>query len=203
MGMTGRSRWITTGAALGGAALASVAAAAPAAAHPGHGTSGLADGLLHPVFGPDHLLAMVAVGVVAALATSRRIAWAVPAGFLGGMVLGGLAGMAGITFPGLELAVAASVVALGLLVTGVAPVRAAWLPVLAALFGAAHGLAHGAELPADARPVAFIAGFVVATAALHAAGVLGGTWLRQRPAVRAALGTLVAAAGAGLLVLAA
>jgi urease accessory protein len=200
--MIGRSRWITTGAALGGAALASLAVAGPVAAHTGHPADGLVDGVVHPLFGPDHLLAMVAVGVVAALASSRRLAWAVPAGFLGGMVLGGVAGIAGVSFPGLEVAVAASVVALGLLVTRAAPVRAVWLPVLAGLFGAAHGLAHGGELPADARPLVYVAGFVAATAALHALGVLGGTGLRSRPAVRTALGTAVAAAGAGLVVLA-
>ena len=34
-----------------------------AQAHTGHGTTGVFDGLVHP-FGLDHLLAMVAVGVV-------------------------------------------------------------------------------------------------------------------------------------------
>jgi urease accessory protein len=191
-----------TAAAAGGAALAFVASASPAAAHTGHPTDGLADGLLHPVFGPDHLLAIVAVGVVAALAVDRRIAWLVPGGFLAGMLLGGLAGMAGIAFPGIELAVAGSVVVLGLLVTGYARVAERWLPVVALLFGVAHGLAHGGELPENAAPLAYVAGFVVATALLHAVGLLGGSRLRSSRRVRVGIGTAVAAAGAALLVLA-
>jgi len=196
------SHWFIAAGASTGAVLASLVAAAPVSAHTGHPINGLGDGLVHPIFGPDHLLAMVAVGVVAALVTNRRIAWLVPAGFLAGMVMGGLAGLAGVSFPGLEVAVAASVVALGLLVTGLARVTDVWLPALALLFGAAHGLAHGGELPAGAAPFAYVGGFVLATAALHAVGMLGGSQLRARPGVRAAVGAALAAAGVGLLALA-
>lgn len=192
---------ITAGAAVG-AAVAFVASAAPVAAHTGHPTQGLVDGMLHPVTGPDHLMAMMAVGVVAALAVDRRVAWLVPGGFLAGMVLGGLAGMAGVDFVGIELAVAASVIVLGLLVTGYTRVAERWLPGVALLFGAAHGLAHGGELPDGATPFAYVAGFVVATAVLHAVGLAGGSRLRSSPKVRAGLGAAVAAAGVGLLVFA-
>jgi len=37
---------------------------AVAQAHPGGSDTGLVDGLMHPVFGPDHLMAMSSVGVV-------------------------------------------------------------------------------------------------------------------------------------------
>mgnify|MGYP002700646097 FL=1 len=57
-------------------------------AHPGHGTSGLVSGLSHPLFGLDHLLAMVAVGLCAAkLGGTAR--WLLPVLFVSIMVLGG------------------------------------------------------------------------------------------------------------------
>lgn len=39
-----------------------------------------------------------------------------------------------------------------------------------ALFGLFHGVAHGLELPEMSSPWAYAAGFVAATAALHAVG---------------------------------
>ena len=196
-----RLRWSTIAASLGGAAGATLVVAAPAAAHTGPATSGFTDGLVHPLFGPDHLLAMLAVGVVAALVSDRRRAWLLPVGFVAGMVAGGSVGMAGVTFPGIELGVAASVVLLGLAVTGAVDTARRWLPALALLFGAAHGLAHGGELPSGAAPLAYVGGFVFATVVLHGLGTIGGTQLRDRAAVRAATGAALAATGLGLLAL--
>src|SRR5262245_1767208 len=90
-----------------------VLAASPAGAHTGGPVHGLADGALHPLTGLDHLLAMLAVGVVAALGTSVRRPWTVVVAFLGGMVAGGALGLAGVAFPGVETAIVLSVVGLG------------------------------------------------------------------------------------------
>jgi urease accessory protein len=173
--------------------------AAPALAHPGHGLNGLGDGMVHPLTGPDHLLAMVAVGVVAAFASSRRVAWFTPLAVVGGMLVGGVLGLAGLSLPGTETAIAVSVVALGVLVATAARRDGLWLPVLVGLFGAAHGVAHGAEAPSAASPVAFVAGFVAVTVALHASGALAGLALRRAPAARVAAGALVSGAGLALL----
>ncbi len=83
--------------------------AGPALAHTGHETSGFAAGLAHPVFGTDHLLAMVAVGLWAALAAPKLV-WVAPAGFLLGMLIGGLTGYAGFAVQGLEALIVGSVV---------------------------------------------------------------------------------------------
>ena len=188
-------------ASLAGAVGATVVVALPAAAHTGHPTSGLVDGAVHPLLGWDHLLAMLAVGVVATMVSDRRTAWLLPAGFVGGMVAGGLVGMAGVAFPGIELAVAASVLLLGVAVSGAVGTARRWLPAVALLFGTAHGLAHGAELPSGAAPLAYLGGFVVATAVLHGVGAVGGTQLRNRPSVRAAVGAAMAATGLALFAL--
>ena len=169
-------------------------ASAPVLAHVGHGTDGLAAGLRHPVTGPDHLLAMVAVGVVAVLAGTTRQSLLAPAAFLGGMVLGGVAGIAGIPLPGAEHLIVASVLVLGLVVAGAIE---APLPVLLGglvLAGVAHGHAHGAEVPTAVHPAAYVAGFLAATAALHAAGIGLGHVVRHRRTIRLGMGTAMAAA---------
>lgn len=173
------------------APLAVIAGAAPAAAHTGLPAGGAGDGLLHPVLGWDHLLAMVAVGVVAATVAGQRVAWWVPAGFFGGMTVGGLAGLLGLGAPLVETAIAMSVVALG----GLVVAGRVWLPAVAAVFGAAHGHAHGAELPAGAVPAAYVAGFVAATAALHLLGAAVGIGLRRAPVLRVVGGAAVTVAG--------
>jgi urease accessory protein len=192
-------------AALAGLAAGAVGLGAePALAHTGidHAFS-FASGLKHPLGGLDHLLAMVAVGLWASLNGGRAL-WAWPVAFVGVMVLGGLAGMAGVPLPMVEPGILASVIVLGLLV-----LAAARLPVwagaaLVAVFAVLHGHAHGAELPAEGAAVSYFAGFALATAALHALG-LGIAWLatgeRGRLIVRGA-GALVAAGGVALAVVA-
>ncbi|QUS35668.1 HupE/UreJ family protein [Falsirhodobacter algicola] len=153
-----------------------------AAAHPGHDAgSPFMAGLGHPLGGADHVLAMVAVGLWAA-ALGGRALWAMPLAFVGAMVAGGLLGMAGIASAGTEPMILASVILLG-----AAAALALRLPLalsvgMIALFGAAHGLAHGAEGPQG--HAAFAAGFVLATGALHMAGIVAGRYLA--PLARAA-----------------
>ena len=142
-----------------------------ALAHAGHGdTSGLMHGFTHPIAGIDHVLAMVAVGVLAAQLGGRAL-WLVPLGFVGAMAVAGAVGMVGIQLPFSEVGIALSVIVLGLAVA----FRLS-LPVLAAMalvgfFAVFHGHVHGAEIPAAASGVPYAAGFVGATAMLHAVGV--------------------------------
>lgn len=194
-----RSLLVVPTAAVGGVVLA----ATPALAHVGHPSTGIGDGLLHPVTGPDHLLAMVAVGVVAAVMGERRGTLLAPVAFLAGMVLGGLAGLAGVALPGAELLIALSVIVLGLAVAGAVELRDRALgPVLAllALAGVAHGHAHGAEAPASVHPALYVAGFLAATAALHAVGAGLGTVIRDRRTVRLGMGLATVVAGSLLVV---
>lgn len=138
-------------------------------AHPGHDHAGVLAGLAHPVFGLDHLLAMLAVGLWAAQqqGTAR---WALPMTFVATMLLGGLAGFGGLQVPLMETGIAGSVLALGLLVALAVRPPLIVAAALTALFAASHGVAHGLELPELSSPWGYAAGFVAATAALHAAG---------------------------------
>lgn len=173
-----------------------------ALAHTGIGAHGspFVSGLTHPIFGPDHLLAMVAVGIFAAMSggTAR---FAFPGAFIGGMILGGALGYGGAELPIIEPTILASVIILG------AVIAAAFRPPLAlacaaiALFGLAHGYAHGLEGPALGG-IAYGIGFVISTAALHAVGLVIGLAAGNtgHPAVARVLGGLTCLAGIGLAI---
>ncbi|GAC1030120.1 HupE/UreJ family protein [Pseudomonas sp. No.21] len=180
-------------------ALALFLTPALAFAHPGHDSSGLMAGVAHPITGLDHLLAMLAVGLWAAQQQGAA-RWALPVAFVGTMLLGGLLGFEGLELPFMETGIAASVLALGLLVA-VAVRPPMFVAVgLTALFALAHGVAHGLELPELSSPWGYATGFVAATAALHAAGYGLVRVLPQAaaPLVRVA-GGASAVAGAWLL----
>lgn len=179
---------MTLNKALG--ALALLLTPALAFAHPGHGDSGLAAGLGHPVGGLDHLLAMLAVGLWAAQQKGAA-RWALPMTFVGTMLLGGVLGFEGLALPALESGIAASVLALGLAVALAVRPPLSLAMAATALFALFHGVAHGLELPEMSSPWAYACGFVVATAALHAVGY---AVVRFVPAAAA---PLVRIAGAG------
>jgi urease accessory protein len=176
--------------------LSSCLAAGPAYAH---GFAG--SGWLHPLTGPDHMLAMLAVGAWSAQLGGRAI-WAVPTAFVCAMATGGIAALRGMPLPGTEIAIAASVLGLGL---GIALDRRFAWPVAAlatALFGLAHGSAHGGETPRTADAASYVIGFLVTTAGLHIAGATGGLLLLERARGRGWLRLAGAATTAAGLVLA-
>lgn len=153
-------------------------AASPALAHTGTGVAGgLQSGFLHPIFGPDHLLAMVAVGIWGAQ-LGRPAIWALPIAFPLIMAGGGLLSLAGIGLPMVETTIAASVVVLGALIALAARLPIWLAVVVVAVFALSHGHAHGTELPAAADPIAYSLGFVVATGMLHAIGIAIGLLIR-------------------------
>ncbi|HEX2555596.1 MAG TPA: HupE/UreJ family protein [Microvirga sp.] len=183
-------------------AAAALLTAGPALAHTGAGAvHGFAAGFAHPMLGFDHLLAMVAVGLWAALAGGRAL-WAWPLAFAGVMVLGAGLGFSPLGLPHVELSIGATVVLLGL-----AAAFQVSLPVLAGaalcgIFALFHGYAHGVEIPAEASAFAYVAGFTLATTLLHAAGVaLGSAMVRtDRVWLPGLAGSAVATAGIVLLV---
>jgi urease accessory protein len=142
-----------------------------ALAHTGHhDVPGFFTGLSHPLTGPDHLAAMLAVGLWAGM-NNRAPAWLPVATFLVFMTCGAVVGMSGIVLPGVEAGIAASVLVMGLLVATLARLPATASIALLGVFALFHGSAHGAEMPFAAAPVLYGLGFLVSTAALHLAGL--------------------------------
>ncbi|MDT7835826.1 HupE/UreJ family protein [Aquabacterium sp. OR-4] len=162
---------------------------------------GLLAGMLHPLLGLDHLVAMVAVGLWGAFLGPRAV-WLLPVVFPLVMAVGGVLGMAQVPLPSVEVGIAVSGIVLGLMVALAARPP---LPVAALIVGAFaifHGHAHGAELPAAANALAYSIGFVVSTGLLHVAGIGLGLlvrWPAGRWAVRGT-GLLIALVGLAFLV---
>lgn len=151
-----------------------VIAATPAWAHTGTGlASGLVSGFIHPFHGPDHMLAMLTVGLLAAL-LGGQARWALPASFVAMMLVGGGLGLSGLAVPAAETGILASIVVLGAVLAWGQSLPARVAMMLACFFAVFHGYAHGAELPAGASTVSYTLGFCLATAALHVAGLVAG-----------------------------
>jgi urease accessory protein len=171
--------------------------AIPAWAHEQSGqAAGFVSGLLHPVSGVDHVLAMVAVGLWGAQLGAPAI-WLLPVTFPLVMAVGGFLGLLGVTLPGVEVGIAASAILLGAMVATESRPPLWLAAMLVAFFAVFHGHAHGSELPAGESGLLYSAGFVVATGGLHASGIAIGLihrWRSGRIALRGA-GAAVGVAG--------
>jgi len=174
---------------------------ATAGAHTGHWTGdSFTNGLAHPLFGLDHLLAMLALGIWAGQLGGRS-RWLVPLAFAGAMLGGGVLEMCGVGIPFQEPGISLSVVLVGLAILfSIRP--GPWIPAVAAgLFAVWHGAAHGAEIPPGTYFPPYALGFALATLGLHAVGVLLGETLSAQAdkAPLRPVGAALAAAGIFLL----
>lgn len=154
------------------ALLALFSVAGSAFAHPGHAADGVLDGLLHPLTGLDHLLAIVALGWWSAATQAKRW-WLVPAAFAASMLAGALLGIGRGPLPYQEAAIAVSVVVLGALMLARTKPPLGAAMVLAVALAWVHGHAHGSELPAG-HAAPWLAGMVAMTLSLHLAGAWAG-----------------------------
>jgi urease accessory protein len=185
------------------AAIMATALTASAWAHTGIGAHGhgFMAGFLHPLLGLDHLLAMVGVGIWAGQLGKRAI-WLVPTAFVTVMIGGAALALSGAPLPMVEFGIGGSVLVIGALIAFGARMPVALAMGLVGAFALFHGHAHGTELPGFADPAAYGAGFIAATALLHAAGV-GIAYLVRRHATRLPFriaGAAMAAVGGGLLI---
>src|SRR6187551_2356366 len=147
-----------------------VFAPAAALAHSGHGSAGgLVHGFVHPVTGIDHVLAMIAVGVLAAQYGSRAL-WLVPMSFLVAMATAGAIGMAGVPVQIVEAGIGLSVVVLGLMIAFQIKLPTLVAMAVVGFFALFHGYAQGSEMPNGPAGLSFAAGFLIATSLLLSAG---------------------------------
>ncbi|MBQ0832984.1 HupE/UreJ family protein [Marinobacter sp.] len=172
-----------------------------AAAHPGDGVhthSGFLSGLLHPMMGIDHLLAMAAIGFWS-IRQNTTMKNGAPLFVVGGMVLGAAIAWGGVSLTGVETGIAMSVLLAGVLIATMAKLPTAIGGTLVALFMVTHGYAHGAEMTAGASLLSYMSGFVIATLAITFVGRgLGTLMLKADNRVTRALGGVVAVIGSVL-----
>ena len=158
--------------------------------------SGFTSGFMHPLMGPDHIVAMVAVGMWGAFLGSRAT-WTLPVIFPVVMAIGGALGVAGVPIPAVETGIALSAVVLGIMVAFAARPPLWVAGVIVGIFAIFHGHAHGTELPESANALSFAAGFVIATGLLHLCGIAFGLlvkWPWGKWAVRGG-GAVIAGTG--------
>ncbi|MEO0909331.1 MAG: HupE/UreJ family protein [Pseudomonadota bacterium] len=136
-------------------------------------SSGFFSGLTHPIFGWDHMAAMIAVGLWGAILKKPAI-WMLPIAFPAVMSLGAAAGILQIPIAYTEAGIALSCLVLGILVTSFVKAPIGIAVFIVALFAVFHGYAHGIELPEAVNPMAYAVGFVVGTGLLHLVGILLG-----------------------------
>jgi urease accessory protein len=168
----------------------------PAFAHTGVGSHfGFVGGITHPLFGLDHLLTMVGVGVWAAL-VGGKARWLWPAAFVTIMAAGAALALNSIVVPHVESLILASVIGVGAAVAFGLQVPLVAGATICAAFAIAHGHAHGNELPTGASVAGYVAGFMISTAALHAIGIAAGMALQRSRLLARLAGASIAAAGA-------
>ena len=162
----------------------------------GHDHAGFLTGFTHPLFGLDHLAAMVSVGLWSALSARRagpELLWG-PLGFAAMLLTGAVLGLTGVPIPAVEPMIFSSLLVTGLLVVSRWHVPGIAAAMLVGVFALFHGLAHGYELAGSDNAVATLCGMLLATLLLHLAG-LGAGW-----ALRSANVWIPRLAGAGVAV---
>ena len=162
----------------------------------GDTAGGLISGLTHPLFGLDHVVAMVAVGLWGGQ-LKRPAIWLLPVTFPIVMAIGGMLGARGVPLPAVEVGIATSAIVLGILVAASIKPPLWVAAIVVGAFAVFHGHAHGTELPESATPIAYGAGFVISTGLLHAAGIAIGllvNWPTGEKVVRVC-GGLIACTG--------
>lgn len=162
--------WSRSGLRLATLVIAGALWPASAAAHTGGSAAGLLSGLLHPISGLDHVLAMVAVGIWGAQLGAPAI-WILPVTFPMVMALGGMLGLLGIVVPGVEMGIGISALLLGIVVARELRPPLVLAAMLVAFFAVFHGYAHGTELPAGQSGLLYSIGFVASTGSLHGCGI--------------------------------
>jgi len=171
-------------------------------AHPGHleyeGGNSMFNGLLHPLSGIDHLLALMVIGIWATRIGTGIKSIALPVAFITTMGLGLLMGEMGAALH--LLSADAALLFLMLSVVAMTLLRAP-LPIAAcmvAVFGFLHGNDHVGTTVAPGLP-AFLSGLLLSSALLHFGGWWIGRYLFRQDNRMAVLTILTGIAGTALI----
>ena len=165
-------------------------------AHSGHSGSGFLAGFSHPFSGIDHVLVMIAIGVWAGkIGGAAR--WQLPLTFVVIMAVSAMIGLG--SLPSLDIGIAVSVMAMGLLLVLNSPINRTIQFSITSLFAMLHGFAHGAELSFE-QGSQLLVGMVLATALLHGVGLILATRYSQiNQRLHVVFGGLIFLAGGHIL----
>jgi urease accessory protein len=139
----------------------------------GHIEHSLVSGMLHPLTGIDHLLVLLAVGLIAAKQGGKAL-FAFPSVFFGLMAAGALLSAAAVQIPFFESLISLSLVAFGLLVTVSQKKRAKIFFLGVSFFAIFHGYAHAAEIPPDSNSIRYFSSLMLMSLAICLGGCIIG-----------------------------
>lgn len=168
-------------------------------AHNGVHDGSLISGLIHPVSGIDHILAMLAVGLWAATLNKSKKQLLLPVAFVLFMVFGALMGVIGIGLPMIETGIALTVVFMGLLIMTKTHTHYAIAALLVGVFALIHGNAHGLEIGVASTLISYFIGFISCTSLLLGVGFFTGRRLVVREWTVRGIGMTTSITGSGLL----
>ena len=135
-------------------------------------------GMSMPLHGVDHMLVIIAVGLIAAQLGGRAV-WAIPSVFMVSILMGGLLNVAGVPIPFLEFGILASVALCGgMLAWGRAMSLTATVGTVS-VFAVLHGEALIANDGFVRSLPLFVLGCVASAAFLLAIGISLGVLLRK------------------------
>ncbi|GEA50263.1 urease accessory protein UreJ [Vibrio inusitatus NBRC 102082] len=142
-------------------------------AHSAESTAGFLEGVVHPMSGASHLLAMIAVGIISSRYGGATI-WQIPALFIASLIAGLYLGESGVNIVHYQVSIACSLVLLGSLLIKPSTPNLLFMGGTAVLFGVFHGYAHGIEIGGLINPEGFRKGFFMGSVIIHIAGVVLG-----------------------------
>lgn len=156
-------------------------------------------GLLHPVTGLDHLLALFAVGLLASRYCLRS-RLAMSAVLLVMMAIGATAGMLGSALAVIEFGITGSLLLLGGIITIGKRLPVAIALIAVSLIGMLHGYAHGQEIPLSFNAVLYFTGFLISSLGIQLLGLLIGRTQQHGEKLCRFTGGLVSLSGIAFLV---
>ncbi|MGF1587899.1 MAG: HupE/UreJ family protein [Pleurocapsa sp.] len=144
-------------------------------------SEGFMSGLGHPVIGIDHLVFIVAIGLLAAL--SQRLGMIIPTVFVVATAVGTVIHLQSVNLPAPELVISASVLVMGIFLARENQTNLALLSVISAIAGIFHGYAYGESIIGAENTAlgAYLLGFCSIQLAISAIAFYLGKWVINQP----------------------
>lgn len=151
---------------------------------PANFAEGFISGLAHPVIGIDHLVFVIAIGLLAAL--SNKLGIVIPAAFVTATAIGTGIHLLSINLPAPELIISASVLAMGIFLARENQTNLGLLTALAAIAGVFHGYAYGESIVGAEMTtlVAYLGGFSLIQLMISAIAFYSGKTFLNRATVK-------------------
>lgn len=155
----------------------------------------MSEGVLHPLLGLDHCLALMGLGLWSQQPHLRFPAFFFIPLMMASMAFGGLLGHLAPQWPGVDHLIAASVFVIGALLTGFLPGHRLLALFAGSSFLLVHGYAHGMELPLAANGLSYGLGFLLMSSLLMGIGRGLGHLIQQKPILQTLVGVGLMGAG--------